>query len=172
MTELIRKCGFIWGDTAEKRSIHSVAWANVTKPKDEEGLGLRSMRQANASFLAKLGWRVLSKPKTLWSRVLQSKYCEGRCDVDMFKYKGDASNAWKGIVENIKIVQQGINSVVGNGKKTFFWHHRWATQKPLLNDASPEPPEWLQDVTVSEVWDTNTEWKIDLFADYLALDKL
>ena len=160
--------GFVWGDTSEKKRVHPVAWECVTKPKDAGGLGLRSMRQANAAFLAKLGWRVLTEPQTLWSRVLRSKYCEGRCDLDMFTLKADSSNAWRGIVENINIVQQGINAAVGNGKKTFFWHHRWATNDPLLKHASPEPPKWLQDVTVSEMWDRTTGWKFDLFADYLA----
>lgn len=164
--------GFVWGDTAKKRKVHPVAWECITKPKDAGGLGLRSMRQANAAFLAKLDWRVLAEPRTLWSRVLRSKYYESRCDIDMFKVEADGSNAWKGIVENINIVQQGINSVVGNGKKTFFWHHRWVSDEPLLKHASREPPEWLQDATVSEMCDTNTGWKFDLFADYVEPEKL
>lgn len=94
---------FLWGGTNEARKIHLVAWENVTKHKQEGGLSLRSMRQANAAFLAKLGWRVLAEPNTLWSRVLRSKYCDGRCDIDMFKARPDASYAWRGILKNVDI---------------------------------------------------------------------
>lgn len=58
-------------------------------------------------------------------------------------------------MENINIVQKGINSAASNGKKTFSWHHQWATKKPLICDASPVPPEWLQDAIVSEMCDAN-----------------
>lgn len=88
------------------------------------------MRQAHAAFLTQLGWRVLAEPDALWPRVLRSKYCEGRCDVDMFKARGDASNAWKGILENINVLKRGMGMVVGNGWSTKFWLHPWATQQP------------------------------------------
>lgn len=164
--------GFLWGDTEEKKRMHLVAWEKVTKPKVEGGLGIRPMRKTNAAFLAKLGWRVLAEKDTLWSRVMRAKYCDNRCDVDMFQARADASNAWKGIVENINVVQKGVNMAVGNGRRTFFWHHRWATDEPLLSMACPEPPVAVQDVTVDEMWDPNTGWKIELFADYLPPSKL
>lgn len=121
---------FLWGGNEEQRKVHLVAWENVSKNRDEGGLGIRSMRQANSAFLAKLGWRVLAEPQALWSRVLRVKYCENRCDVDMFQKCANASNAWKGILENIDIVRKGINSAVGNGARTFFWHHRWELLSP------------------------------------------
>lgn len=59
------------GDTEEKKRMHLVAWERVTRPKMEGGLGIRSIRQTNAAFLAKLGWRVLAEPETMWSRVVR-----------------------------------------------------------------------------------------------------
>lgn len=50
---------FLWGGSEEQRKVHLVAWDTVTKEKDSGGLGLRTMRQANAAFLSKLGWRLL-----------------------------------------------------------------------------------------------------------------
>lgn len=41
---------FGWGDTTEKRGTHLVSWANITKPKDEGGLGLWLMRQVMQRF--------------------------------------------------------------------------------------------------------------------------
>ena len=158
---------FLWGELEGERKVHLVAWENVNRAKVEGGLGIKSMRQVNAAFLAKLGWRLLAEPQSLWSRILRAKYCENRCDIDMFKEKANASNAWRGIIQNVDIVRKGVNMAVGNGAKTFFWHHRWATDKPLIELTTVDPPLMLQDVTVGEMWDVNTGWKYDDFANFL-----
>lgn len=131
--ELDRKVrSFLWGEQEGRRRVYLVSWANVTNPKKEGGLGIRSMRQENSDFLAKLGWRVLTEPRTLWSRVLRAKYGDNRCDIDMFCDKANASNAWRRIMGSNYIVCKGLNMAVSNENKTFFWHHRWATKDPLI----------------------------------------
>lgn len=69
----------------------------------------------------------------------------------MFTKRANASNAWRGILVNIDIVRKGINLAVGNGAKTFFWHHRWATSEPLMSLASSERPLAIQDANVKEM---------------------
>lgn len=98
------------------------------------------MRQANATFLSKLGWRVLAEPDALWSKVLRSKYCEGKCSLDMFKHKVGASNAWRGIVDNIDILRQGVSMAIGNEKGTSFWFDKWAANHTLMEVATETPP--------------------------------
>lgn len=149
-----------------------VSWNQISKPKHEGGLGIRQMRQSNSAFLAKLGWRLLAEPSALWSRVLRAKYCEGRCDLDMFKEKQNASNAWRGIMSSVDIVRKGVNMAVGNGHTTFFWHHRWVLNKPLIELVRAEPPVQLQDATVREMWDVNTGWKWEIFANFLHKEEL
>ncbi|GJY21319.1 ribonuclease H [Tanacetum coccineum] len=46
---------FIWGSSDEDKKIHLVSWNTLQKDQKEGGLGIRSMRQANAAFLTKLG---------------------------------------------------------------------------------------------------------------------
>lgn len=122
----------MWGSTDEQQQMHLVAWDTLTKDKAMGGLGIRAMRQAYAAFLTKLGWRLIAESDSLWSRVVRDKYCEGRCELDMFKHKPGASSAWGGIVDNVDILRQGVSMVVGNGKRTLFWHHKWADNQPLL----------------------------------------
>lgn len=81
------------------------------------------MRQANSTFIAKLGWRVLVEPSSLWSKVLKAKFCDNRYDFDMFKARNNASNVWRGIISSDDVVRKGINMTVGNGTKTFFGNH-------------------------------------------------
>lgn len=117
----IRK--FVWEGDDEYDQIHLVNWEMLQKDKADRGLGIKSMRQANAAFLTKLGWRLLSEPNSLWSRVIRHKYCKGRCDLDMFLSNPRASNVWQGILANKENIRRGVSLSLGNGKKTLFWHH-------------------------------------------------
>lgn len=100
--------------------------------------------------------------------MLRSKYCEGRCDIDMFKPKGDASNSWRGIIENIDVLKRGVGMAVGNGGGTKFWLHPWATKHPLIDLVTAEAPEEHKQWLVQELWDADVGWKMEMFADYLS----
>ena len=154
---------FLWGSKEGERKVYMVSWNQLTKAKKEGGLGIRDMRQANTAFL---------EPSSLWSRVVRAKYCDNRCDLDMFKDKQNASNVWRGIMSSVDVVRKGVNMAVGNGHKTFFWHHRWVIDKPLLDVAIAEPPLMLQDATVREMWDRNSGWKWEIFANFLPKEEL
>ncbi|XP_074290991.1 uncharacterized protein LOC141617725 [Silene latifolia] len=47
---------FLWGGDQEKRGLSLVSWDMVTNEKVNGGLCLRSMRQVNVAFMAKLDW--------------------------------------------------------------------------------------------------------------------
>lgn len=160
----------IWGGSEEQSKIHLVSWA--TKDKEDGELGFKSMRQTNAAFLTKLGWRVVLEPESLWSRVLRRKYCKGHCYLDMFTPGSNASSLWKGVNENRKFIREGARVDVGNGKRTLFWDHRWALDCPLSTKVMHALPQQLDDMTVEEAWDPNTGWKWELFADLLPSDVL
>ncbi|KAL2927766.1 hypothetical protein RDABS01_007218 [Bienertia sinuspersici] len=61
---------------------------------------------------------------------------------------------------------------VGNGHRTLFWDHSWATDLPLSSEAIQPIPDSIKGATVSEMWDSSTGWKLDLFRDYLPSDIL
>ncbi|KAJ8428721.1 LOW QUALITY PROTEIN: hypothetical protein Cgig2_020942 [Carnegiea gigantea] len=142
---------FLWGDNETHRKMHHVSWNQILKPKSMGGLGLKAMRQTNSAFLAKL--RLLIERDKLWSQVVRAKYCDGRCDINMFTTKSNASNAWKGMVENAKYIREGMRTE--------------AIAKPLCNIAISYVPSHLEDAT-----DVATGWKWDLFAHCLPDDAL
>ena len=65
---------FLWGEEEDKRSIHPVAWKDICKPKSMGGLGFKNLPLMNKASLAKLEWRLLQEPNSLWVRVLTAKY--------------------------------------------------------------------------------------------------
>ena len=56
---------FLWGSSEVAKKIHWVGWQKVTKPKDEGGLGLQTMKGRNISLLAKLNWRLFTEKEAL-----------------------------------------------------------------------------------------------------------
>lgn len=163
---------FIWGGTEEKNQFHLLSWETLQKPRDQGGIGIRSSRQANAAFLTKLGWRVLTEPNSLWSRVLRSKYCRGRCDIDMFQPTTNMSNMWRGITDNVNTLTKGAAAAVGNSKNTLFWDHVWAIGEPLREMVVQPIPLSVEGATVNEMWEMGSGWKWNVFSDYLPNDVL
>ncbi|GKA76430.1 reverse transcriptase [Tanacetum coccineum] len=163
-----------WSD--DEKQIHLLSWNTLQKDRKEGGLGIRSMRQANAALLTKLGWRLLAKPNSLWSQVLRSKYCKGRCDLDMFSSKKNSSNVWQGLVENAKIVRHETKFSVGNGRRTLFWDHCWATKTPLSSMAMSPILIEAQDRTLEEYWSLNghenDDWKWEELSIFLSGETL
>ena len=72
---------FIWGSSQEKKKVHIARWEIVTNTKEIGGLGIRSTRNINIAFMAKLGWRLITVTKDLWAHVLQGKYVEGKVKI-------------------------------------------------------------------------------------------
>lgn len=163
---------FVWGGNEDTKKVHLIAWDALQRPKDQGGLGLHSASHANKAFMAKLGWRLLTEPNALWSRVLRTKYCKGRCDSDMFQPKTGASNVWNGIAENSNILCEGIRSAIGNGIKTLFWDHKWMSNTPLIDCVTQTPPTEIAGATVSEMWESGEGWKWEVFSSYLSEDSL
>nr|KYP69874.1 Retrovirus-related Pol polyprotein LINE-1 [Cajanus cajan] len=56
---------FLWGDSPTSRKIHAISWKTICMPKDQGGLGLRSMRTVNNSFMMKNGWSLITEPNKL-----------------------------------------------------------------------------------------------------------
>ncbi|KAK2654724.1 hypothetical protein Ddye_014580 [Dipteronia dyeriana] len=66
--------GFLWVDGERKRKLHAINWKEVCKRKDSSGLGIGRILQKNKAFLVKWFWRFDKEDKTLWRKVICSKY--------------------------------------------------------------------------------------------------
>lgn len=65
---------FLWEGFDGADSSHSVSWEVVTKPKEEEGLGIRNLSFRNKALLGKCWWRFHSDRNSLCAEVIESKY--------------------------------------------------------------------------------------------------
>lgn len=47
---------FLWGSTLQHNKLHLLVWDQITKIKDEGGLGIQRLRPKNDSLLAATSW--------------------------------------------------------------------------------------------------------------------
>ncbi|KAJ8448982.1 hypothetical protein Cgig2_004037 [Carnegiea gigantea] len=151
--------------------IHDIT---ILVPSYEEGLIVLSpfrtpmgigYGKSKTAFLTKLGFRLVIEKEKLWSRVLRAKYCQSRCDLQMFKPRSDVSNSWRDILGNIKFLGRRSKIELGNGKQTLFWYDNWLGKEPLYNVATDPVPQTVAECKVADMWDDNRGWKWEVFVD-------
>lgn len=59
---------FLWSGPVLNTKKAKVSWKDCCKPKDEGGLGLRPIKEANDVSCLKLLWRIVSSKSSLWVR--------------------------------------------------------------------------------------------------------
>ena len=171
--ELDRKIHrFLWAGTTTECKTHLVAWATVNRRMLEGGLGIQPMRELNSASLAKLGWRMIREPESLWLGVLHHKYCKGRRGMDMFVACRNPSNACKGITESSSILQKGVQHSIGEGRGTLFWLHRWVSGHTLVEIATRPVPSADLHRTVVDYWERSSGWRWEELREFLPTDML
>lgn len=69
---------FWWGHVSDKhKMLYLKALHSLCTPKEVGGLGFKSMRDMNETFITKLTWQISTKKNTLWIKVLHDRYLKG-----------------------------------------------------------------------------------------------
>ena len=107
---------FIWTGDVEGRGIHWKSWSILTMSKFRGGLGMLSTEEMNRALVVKSAWRILSQPKTLFSRFFLSKYCRNT-DFLSVRCATNATWGWRSILWGRDLLKLGLNWRVVNGAK-------------------------------------------------------
>ena len=130
------------------------------------------MRQLNSASLMKLGWRFKIEPGSLWARILQDKYCRGRDLEGLSRRVNSASNAWRGVLDMIDLLNRGTGVAIGDGRHTNFWTHKWLDGKILLEHTRCPVPEHLHSARVHDFWLPDSGWDWQRLSQFLPSDTL
>lgn len=159
---------FVWGSTSDKRRIHLVSWENVCVPKGVGGLGFRSMKNWNSISLAKLAWRFLTEPGSLWVQLIKAKYfTQGRGENDDSRVTD--SHIWRSLLHGRDVLQPGLVWRIGDGNSVNFWSDKWLFDYPLIEAAQAVVPEAELGKMVRDYWGVDG-WDIDLLSTLLPAD--
>ncbi|XP_060965296.1 uncharacterized protein LOC133034262 [Cannabis sativa] len=149
---------FWWGNTEEKRVMHTVAWERLCKPKIHGGLGFRTTKDTNTAFLMKWAWKILAEDNSLWAQIMHAKYLRNHDFLDIEAHPSD-SIMWKAILNARQFIHKGICRKIGNGNSTSIWFHPWVPSGEL----QPQPlRDATEGITLVNNFIQNNEWRDDL----------
>lgn len=119
--------------------------------KTRGGLDFRHLHGFNKAMLAKQGWRLLTKPESLYARIIKNRYYR---NMDFLRAtKGNnASLTWQSILEGRVVLDYGVRWRIRNGEHVNAWLDPWILGHPNLWPHGPMP-EGGEDVRVTEMID-------------------
>ncbi|MQL95462.1 hypothetical protein Taro_028128 [Colocasia esculenta] len=120
---------FFWNGVDGPRRRQWVSWDNIMRPKQEGGLGVRSLWHVQVSLMAKLIWNAMTGT-SLWSKYARSRFHITTLSDDTKAFPTGIS---KEVFSAAKILlMQNTRWILGDGKDIDFLHHRWAGSSPLI----------------------------------------
>ena len=157
---------FWWDGNTEKKKMSWISWKRMTKSFKTGGLGFRDIRTFNKALLAKISWRLITKPSSLLAKVLLGKYCKFspllNCSVS-----NSASHGWRSICLGRDLLKTQLGRLIGTGITTPIWRTPWISLSSPLSPIGP-PTENTQNMTVSDLLLPNScDWNKDLIRTIL-----
>ncbi|KAL0395456.1 UNVERIFIED_CONTAM: putative mitochondrial protein [Sesamum latifolium] len=113
---------FWWHSRGDKR-VHWVSWRKLCQPLTKGGMGFRDLKAFNIAMLAKQGWRLLSQPNTLLSRVLKARYFPS-CSFWEAPAGSRSSLTWRSVLLARRVLMVGCEERVADdhpGESVIGW---------------------------------------------------
>ncbi|XP_028070654.1 uncharacterized protein LOC114273089 [Camellia sinensis] len=124
---------FLWSGSELKTHSAKIAWDSVCAPKNEGGLGFKSLDIWNRAAIAKHVWFLFSGgEKSMWCQWVKSYLLKGR-SFWRVKIPPDPSWVWRKILSLRDWMSPLINHQIGCGDSTFLWYDNWHPLGPLWN---------------------------------------
>ncbi|CAN1746948.1 LINE-1 retrotransposable element ORF2 protein [Linum perenne] len=153
---------FWWGRKGNGGGgISWMRWERLSVRKEHGGMNFRDLTGFNLAMLGKQGWKFISDPDALVSKVFKAKYFP-KGDFLTAKEGKNPSLVWKSIWSAQLIVGNGVRWKIGDGTSINVWSQPW-----LRNDdnmwVETEMQVGMEDATVSDflipgspTWDEET----------------
>jgi ribonuclease HI len=155
---------FLWGSNDERKKMHMVSWDKMCRPRDLGGLGLYSAKARNLALLAKLNWRVMEEPDSLWAKTLIAKYCPNGIMDERLNTRRSGSSNWKGLRKGHEVFRKGLRWVIKNGHSVSFWHDLWVGDRPLRTLVHGPLSIWEDTLRVCDVVEGVNLWNLSILS--------
>ncbi|KAL0355136.1 UNVERIFIED_CONTAM: hypothetical protein Sradi_3960500 [Sesamum radiatum] len=161
LSEMNRHMASFFWDSGKNHKIHWLRWGKMCKRMNDGGLGQRDLHSFNMALLAKQGWRLMTRPEALLSRILTARYYPNSnfCEA---KKKANASFTRQSLLAAQSLVMMGSRWRIGDGANVRIWHDRWIPREFSFMTLTT-PIVLSPNAKVSELIDEGgQEWKSEL----------
>lgn len=116
---------FFWSGSDLKKHGAKIAWEKLCAPKNEGGLGFKSLEVWNRAVVAKHIWYLFSGGgQSMWCQWVKSYLLKGRSFWKV-KIPSDPSWVWRKLLSLRPSIYPLIKQVVGDGSNIFLWYDNW-----------------------------------------------
>ncbi|XP_062112468.1 uncharacterized protein LOC133823623 [Humulus lupulus] len=121
-----RKISQFWWSSKSTRTngISWKSWANLSKHKNNGGMGFKNLRDFNLSLLGKQGFRLLTNEKSLVAQIFKARYYSAGNYLTA-ELGPNPSFIWRSVFEAKEVVSQGVRRCIGTGLETSILRVPW-----------------------------------------------
>lgn len=124
---------FLWSGSDLNPNKAKLSWEEVCLPKEEGGLGLRSLKDMNKVTQLKLLWRLISNKSSLWVKWINSTILK---NVSIWSVKENDQKGlwmWRNFLKMRPLARQFCKFEVHNGESTSSWYDQWSSGACLMD---------------------------------------
>ena len=161
---------FWWGHGGSiNRGIHWLSWENLSMHKVHGGMGFKDLSVFNLSMLGKQGWKLLTEPQSLVSRIFKARY---------FPYGSyltatlghNPSYVWRSILCARFIVRGGARWCIGSGTSIPLLDEPWIQNGPCI-DSTIQGAHHVKSCKVADFIDIHSKkWNAPLITQVFSHD--
>ena len=132
--EIEKLCAaFLWSGPDLNPKKAKIAWTGICRPKQEGGLGIKSLVEANKVSCLKLIWRIVSKRPSWWV-TWTWQYLIRTGSFWSIKANSNAGSwMWRKILKYRDTEKKMHRVEVKNGHSTSFWYDNWSPLGRLID---------------------------------------
>ncbi|KAJ0431881.1 putative RNA-directed DNA polymerase [Helianthus annuus] len=152
---------FLWNGGNQGPVRAKVAWKEVCTPKDEGGLGIRSIMDANKAFLTTHIWSIITNRPSLWVQWIHSYRLKGNNFWEV-QCRGQVSWGWRKLLAIRPSIRPFVWSSIYSGRQTNVWSDNWCAYSPLRSFISPRNiarAGFSLSTTVADVVSEDGQWR-------------
>ncbi|XP_021971338.1 uncharacterized protein LOC110866498 [Helianthus annuus] len=161
---------FLWNASSSRSTRSKVPWKDVCKPKEEGGLGIRSISEVNKALITSHIWSIITNRESLWVQWIHAYRLKGRNFWEI-PARGNLTWSWRKILAIRSLVRPFVWKSIGNGNGTNVWSDNWCSCSPIRHFITPRMiarEGFTLTNTVADIIDSNGDWRwpqawLDLF---------
>ena len=141
-----------------------MSWSKLCVHKSAGGMGFRKLHEFNLAMLGKQGWRLLTSPDSLVSRIFQARYFLSSSFMEA-ELGSNPSYIWRSILAAQNMIRSGARWRIGNGSNVRIWGDPWFPDE--LNPYVESPLySNLENAFVGSLMSTSRNaWEEDILED-------
>jgi hypothetical protein len=121
---------FFWQTDENRTKYRLDNWNIICRPKDQGGLGIKSLELKNKCLLSKWLYRLAVERDGVWLQLLRNKYLHSKTLTQVTAQPTDSPFS-KGLMRTKASFFNRSKYIVGNGNSTRFWEDTWLGETPL-----------------------------------------